>query len=194
MTLRIRGATTADFPHLAQFRIMAHGGFNEAYYDGLVPGKSVEEIIQPEFAQKGTTPYYENHWIASWDDRIAGGLHAYPWDDMANDPPNPLIPEDRHALEDPFHRLTAPGTYYIHALAVYPDFGRKGIGAALLSFARDLAAEKGFADLSLYVFAQNIGAVALYEKHGYKLAGRSPLVEHPLLRYTGDILLMIRPV
>jgi GNAT superfamily N-acetyltransferase len=191
---RIRRATEDDFLHLVHFRIMAHGGFNEAIYDGLVPGQSVEDIIQSEFAQPGTTPYYKNHWIALWVGQCAGGLHAYPWDDMANDPPNPLIPEERQALEEPFHRLTAPGTYYIHALAVYPSFGRKGIGSALLSFARDQAAENGFKDLSLYVFAQNAGAIALYEKHGYKLAGRTPLVEHPRLRYTGDILIMTRPV
>jgi ribosomal protein S18 acetylase RimI-like enzyme len=54
----------------------------------------------------------------------------------------------------------------------------------------DQAVEKGFSDLSLFVFAQNAGAVALYEKHGYKVAGRSPVVEHPLLRYTGDVLIM----
>ncbi len=173
---------------------MAHGGWNEAMYDGLVPGQSVEEIIQSEFAQPDTTYFYENHWIASWDGQIAGGLHAYPWDDMANDPPNPLIPEERYAIDEPVHCLPAPGTYYIHALAVYPDFGRKGIGFTLLSLAREQAAEKDFTDLSLYVFAQNVGAVALYERHGYKVAGRSPVVEHPLLRYTGDLLLMTCPV
>jgi ribosomal protein S18 acetylase RimI-like enzyme len=194
VTIRTRSATTADFPHLAQFRIMAHGGFNEAIYAGLVPGQSIENIIQPEFAEPDSTYFYENHWIASWDDQIAGGLHVYSWDDMANDPLNPLIPKERYALEEPFHLLTAPGTYYIHALAVYPEFGRRGIGSCLLSLARDQAAEKGFTDLSLYVFAQNVGAVELYEKHGYRVAGRSPVVEHPLLRYTGDVLIMTCPV
>jgi ribosomal protein S18 acetylase RimI-like enzyme len=173
---------------------MAHGGWNEAIYDGLVPGQSVEEIIQPEFAQPDTTYFYENHWIASLDGQIAGGLHAYPWDDMADDPPNPLVPEERHVIDEPFQRLTAPGTFYIHALAVYPEFGRRGIGSSLLSLACDQAVEKGFSDLSLFVFAQNAGAVALYEKHGYKVAGRSPVVEHPLLRYTGDVLIMTCPV
>ena len=173
---------------------MAHGGFNEAIYASLVPGQSIENIIQPEFAEPDSTYFYENHWIASWDDQIAGGLHVYSWDDMANDPLNPLIPKERYALEEPFHLLTAPGTYYIHALAVYPEFGRRGIGSCLLSLARDQAAEKGFTDLSLYVFAQNVGAVELYEKHGYRVAGRSPVVEHPLLRYTGDVLIMTCPV
>jgi ribosomal protein S18 acetylase RimI-like enzyme len=194
VTLRTKRATTADFRHLARFRIMAHGGYNEALYEGLVPGQSIEDIIQPEFAQPDSSYFYENHWIASWDGQIAGGLHAFPWDDMADDEPNPLIPEERYALEEPFHRLTAPGTYYIHALAVYPEFGRKGIGATLLSLAREQAAENDFTGLSLFVFAQNVGAVALYEKHGYEVAGRSPLVEHPLLRYTGDMLLMTCPV
>jgi ribosomal protein S18 acetylase RimI-like enzyme len=194
VTISIERATINDFSHLAQFRIMAHGGFNEALYEDVVPDQAVEDIIRAEFAQPGTTPFYENHWIASWDGEIAGGLHVYPWDDMANDPPNPLIPEERYALEEPCHNLPARGTYYIHALAVYPQHGRKGIGSALLSFARDQAAEIGFTELSLYVFSQNVGAVALYERHGYELAGRQPVVEHPLIRYTGDMLLMTRPV
>jgi len=194
ITARIRRATTDDLPHLARFRIMAHGGLNEAIYDGLVPGQSVEEIIRPELTQPGTTAFHENHWIASRDGEIAGGLHAYPWNDMADDPPNPLIPEERFEVAEPFLRLSAPGTYYIHALAVYPELTRKGIGSTLLSLARDQAVEKGLTDLSLYVFAQNAGAIALYEKHGYEVAGRSPLVEHPLLRYTGDVLIMTCPV
>jgi len=60
----------------------------------------------------------------------------------------------------------------------------------VLSLGRKHAAGKGFAECSLYVFAENVRAVALYKKHGFKEAGRCPVTQHPLLYCPGDMLLM----
>ena len=191
MTTEIRRATADDIPHLARFQIKAYGGYNEILYDGLVPGQSTESLVQPQFARPNTTPFYENHWIATCDGQVAGGIHAFPMEDMAEFPRDPLVPEERHALsEECLPHLPAPGTYYVHALAVYPEFRRKGIASTLLSLGRKHAAEKGFAECSLYVFAENVRAVALYKKHGFKEAGRYSVTEHPLLYHPGDMLLM----
>lgn len=191
MTTEIKRATADDIPHLARFQIMAYGGYNEVLYDGLVPGQSTESLVQPQFARPNTTPFYENHWVAMHDGQVAGGIHAFPMEDMAEFPQDPLVPEERHAMVGEYlHHLPAPGTYYVHALAVYPEFRRKGIASTLLSLGRKHAAEKGFAECSLYVFAENVRAVALYKKHGFKEAGRYSVTEHPLLYNTGDMLLM----
>ena len=191
MTTEIRRATADDIPHLARFAIEAYGGFNEALYDGLAPDQSLESLLHPQFARPNTTPFYENHWIAMNDDRVASGMHAFPWEDLATFPRDPLVPEARHVMvEGLMPDLPAPGTYYIHVLTVYPEFHRRGIASILLSLALKQTAEKGFAECSLYVFAENVGAVALYEKHGFKETGRGPVTEHPLLYYTGDSLLM----
>ena len=124
------------------------------------------------------------------DGQIAGGLHAYPWDDMANDPPNPLIPEERYAIDEPVHCLPAPGTYYVYTLAVYPEFRGKGLASTLLSLGLKHAAEEDFAKCSLHVFAENITAVALYKKHGFKVVDRHLVTQHPLLYHPGDMILM----
>jgi ribosomal protein S18 acetylase RimI-like enzyme len=191
MTTEIRRATAEDIPHLARFQIMAYGGYNEVLYDGLVPGQSTESLVQPQFAQPNTTPFYENHWIATCDGQVAGGIHAFPMEDMAKFPRDPLVPEERHAMaEESLCQLPVSGTYHVHAIAVYSDFRGKGIASTLLSLGCKHAAEQGFRECSLYVFAENVGAVALYKKHGFKEAGRCPVTEHPLLYCTGDMLLM----
>ena len=177
-----------DLAHLVRIRLMAHGGVNEALYGDL--GQPVEEIIEAELSEPGSTNYYHNHWVALSHDEIVGGLHAYPWDDLENDSHNPLVPQERYAIEKPFTELSAPGTYYIHALSVYPEFTRRGIGSVLLALARELAIERGITELSLFVFEQNSGAVSLYENHGYHVVGRRRIVPHRKIIYSGEVLLM----
>ncbi len=191
MATEIRRAIADDIPHLARFAIEAYGGYFEVLYDGLAPDQSTESLIQSSFSQPNTTPFYENHWVAMHDGRVAGGMHAFPMEDIEGFPLDPLVPEERHVVaEEAFNDIPAPGTYYIHVLVVYPEFQRKGIASTLLSLGLKHAAEEGFAECSLYVFAENVGAVEFYKKHGFKEAARHPVTEHPLLYYTGDALLM----
>ena len=195
MTTELRRATADDIPHLARFAIEAYGGYFEVLYDGLAPDRSTISLIQSSFSRPNTTPFYENHCIAMHDGRVAGGMHAFPMEDIEGFPRDPLVPEERHAAADEaFNDLPAPGTYYIHVLTIYPEFHRKGIATALLMLALKQTKDKGFAECSLYVFAENVGAVALYEKHDFKEAARASVTEHPLLYYTGDMLLMTRAV
>ncbi len=191
MTTELRRATVDDIPHLARFAIEAYGGYFEVLYDGLAPDQSTESLIQSSYLQPNTTPFYENHWVAMHDGRVAGGMHAFPMEDIEGFSLDPLVPEERYmAIDEDLNDIQAPGTYYIHVLTIYPEFQRKGIASTLLSLALKQTAEKGFAECSLFVFAENVGAIALYEKHGFKEAARTPVTEHPLLYYTGDMLLM----
>jgi len=93
-------------------------------------------------------------------------------------------------IEIPFLEIDATGTYYINALSVFPEFTRLGIGSLLLELARRLAVERDFTELGLHVFAENSVAVSLYKKYGYREMGRRPIIPHPRMVYSGDILLM----
>lgn len=191
-TMNLRQATIDDAPHLARFATMMDGGCYEALYDGLIPGQSTESILEPMFSQSDATDFYQNHWIAEQDGQVAGGMHAFPYDDYANDPPpDPRIPEERFAIIQPWFNLPADGTYYLLALAVYPEYCRRGIGSSLLSLACEHAKEKEFTEISLHVYTENVGAVVLYEKSGFKIVDRGPIVEHPLIRYKGETILMV---
>ena len=59
-------------------------------------------------------------------------------------------------------------------VAVHPDHRRRGLGNALLSAALEEAKKRGLALLSLEVRESNVAAIALYEKHGFTVAGKRP--------------------
>ena len=48
--------------------------------------------------------------------------------------------------------------------------------------------------MSLSVFEQNKGAVKLYERNGFRVIDRAPMVAHEQIRYTSEVLLMTAPV
>lgn len=61
---------------------------------------------------------------------------------------------------------------YITNVAVYPQYRRMGVAAALLNKVFDFAKEKGLSFVSLEVRASNTAAVSLYQKTGFKEEGR----------------------
>lgn len=188
MAVKIRNAMESDLKYLVRIRIMAHGGFNEALYENLE--RSVAEIIAAEMMNPTSTEHYQNYWVAEDGGDVAGGILAFPFDDQNRGIDHPQLPADRVYLEEPFESLEAAGTYYIHAVTVFPKLTRRGTGSVLLDLAREHAIETGLNALSLYVFAENKAAISLYEKHGYLVAGRRPLHPHSRFVYSGDILLM----
>jgi ribosomal protein S18 acetylase RimI-like enzyme len=174
--------------------LAVHGLFDALYHD-TIPGLSTNEIYERVLARTGTVRSYENASVAVHQSSVIGEVHAYPFDDAANDPPNPLVLKDRLVLFEPFERLgpLAAGTYYITSLSVYPEFRGNGIGTKLMKLAHSHAEQRGFSKLSLFVFDVN-QAVKLYQRLGFVVNGRSPLIKHGLLHASGDVLLMTRPV
>ena len=60
----------------------------------------------------------------------------------------------------------------INNVAVCPQSRRQGVGSALLEALRLFAAERKLSFLTLEVRASNMGARALYARHGYQEVGR----------------------
>lgn len=71
----------------------------------------------------------------------------------------------------------------IHALAVDPDFSRKGVGRRMVEFCMDYAKENGFRAIRLDAVPKNLPARHMYESLGFRFAG-----ERDLKRYETGIL------
>ena len=192
MTVKIRKARVADIPHMAYVAIQAFGGYAEVMYEGAIPGRTVQQMVEHRFSRGGTTSSISNSRIAEDDGTVLGGLHAFPMDLSEDDPQDLLIPEDRYPVFAPFEHLHVDGSYYINAMAVYPQFRGQGIARQLMEKAEDEAVAMNFDHASLHVFAENANALQLYERIGYREFARRPVVRHPSLQYGGDLLVMTK--
>lgn len=64
----------------------------------------------------------------------------------------------------------AAGERFLHKLYVLPDLQRRGIGSALLVEVGRQARSVGAKVISLRVNRANLGAIAAYEVHGFRIA------------------------
>jgi GNAT superfamily N-acetyltransferase len=170
----------------------ASGGLVEAVYEGTIPGRSTHLIVEHLFSRPNAATTFANCSVAENEERVLGSIHAFPMDAMGDDPADPLMPEDRLYLYEPFEHMHADGSYYIMAVAVYREFQGSGVGKRLIAEAEAAAKAKGFTETSLNVFSENEGAVRLYVALGYEERARQPVVGHDKIRYGGDYLLMVR--
>jgi len=63
----------------------------------------------------------------------------------------------------------------IHLLMVRPCAAGKGVGSALVNYAAEVSKQRGCTVIRLDTGEQNIPAVSLYEKSGFKLAEKAPM-------------------
>ena len=195
MDIAFRPAASGDIPALARLHMMAAHGLFDALYGNTIPGLSTTEIYERVLARAEEFRSYKSITVATHAGGIVGEVQMLPYDEMEKVPPDPLVPKDRLALYQPFERLDAlgAGSYYINILAVDPEFRSKGIGSRLVDLVRSRAIQEGFSKLSLHSF-EDPRAVALYQRLGFTVAGRSPLVQHEQLQFSGDLLLMMRSI
>ena len=192
MDVDIRPARAEDIPHMARFAMLAFGGYGEVMYEGVIPGRTAQQLMEHRFARAGTTSSLRYSRVAEGRRAVLGGLHAFPADLAAEDPEDLLIPEERYPVFEPFKHLDAAGSFYVNILAVYAEHRGRGIAWRLMEAAESEAKAGGFKTVSLIVFAENLGAMKLYEGLGYREAGRAPVVPHPSLDFGGDLLLLTR--
>lgn len=73
-------------------------------------------------------------------------------------------------------RDLAVGEYLVlHAVAVAPDFQRRGLGKKIIEYCANYAAEKNYSALRLDIVPGNFPAKKLYEACGFKFVGAADL-------------------
>ena len=174
---------------------MAFGGLMEVVYADVVADAPLEKLLEWRFTQLGSVRSYEHCLIAQEGSQTAGMIYAFPSDRLEGAPSDPRVTPQGLGFLSPanelFHQIKG-SSYYISALAVYPEFRGTGTGRRLIAAAASDALRMGFPALSLLSFEQNDLATPLYRRLNFEVTARSRVIPHPLMRYTGDLLLMTR--
>jgi ribosomal protein S18 acetylase RimI-like enzyme len=194
MEISLRPAVKSDIPDLARLLQMAGGGLMDAVYHDLIPGRPVGEIMEGRFRNEASYSHYRYSTVAVAHGKIAGGVNLYALDDPAVHWIDPIVPETRRLVLQPFSHLKPAGGLYVDFIAVYPGFQGKGVGKLLLAFAVSEARRRGLPLLHLHVFEENGAAVRLYQSIGFDIAKSHPVTPHPMLAYGGNMVLMSCPV
>lgn len=189
----LRSARKEDARALAQLIDIAGEGFGTYLWaQAAAPGENALDVGTRRARREEGGFSYRNAVVAEIDGKIAGLLLGYrlasPYDpgDLAALPAmvRPLVELESHAS----------ASWYVNALAAFPEYRNHGLGTRLLAEADRIAREARAPALSLIVADQNEGAKRLYLRTGYREVARRPLVPFPGLGHTGDWVLMTRPV
>ena len=186
--LTFRAATREDSRKIAELFSISSDGVVDYVWSTLAPeypGLEPIEIGALRYAQEEGNFSYTNCVVAEREGAVIGQLCAFPVEaatEISDEPVDPIL--------EPYVRLEIPGTLYISSLALFDEFRGMGLGTKMLSIARDQARERNLDALSLLVFERNTGALKLYEREGFLEVDRAPVVPHPLIHHTGEVILM----
>ncbi len=189
MELKIHKAGVEHAARLAELMNMAGEGIPAHLWERIAgPEEDVLEFGARRVAQAEGGFSYTNAHIAEVDGEIAGMLLSYRLPD-----PHEIGPlEEVPPVVRPLVELEAevPGSWYVNAVATDARYRGQGVGRKLMETAEQLASSSGAETLSLIVAEQNAGALRLYEKLGYQIIARRPIIPFPNCPHTGDWVLM----
>ena len=134
---------------------------------------------------------YRNTIVAEHDGHPVAGLVSFPLPDH----PEPVT-DSMSPLFVPLQELEnlASGTWYVNVLAAYPEQRGRGFGGALLAVADQLAAQAGKRGMSIIVSDTNTGARQLYERCGYREAGKRAMVKEDWQHPGTNWVLLTKPI
>ncbi len=191
--VKIRQADSTDGPVLAELTTLASDGMLDALLQGLVPEATTQQMMTKLFKTDNDTYCWKNATVAEIKGEPAGMVLSYPAKEFKIKDDGKLSKE-RISIMKPFEALSEKNSFYISAVAVYPDFRGVGIGTKLLNHAGELAKKSGYDSISLHVFEENEEARKLYEKQGFEAKGKTPVSKHHMLNHSGNLLLMTKKI
>jgi ribosomal protein S18 acetylase RimI-like enzyme len=191
--MHIRDALSEDAPDLARLIDEAGEGMPEYLWRRAMPvGADPFEYGAQRAARDEGAFSYRNARIAEVDGRTAGMVLAYRLPDPYELDRLDELPEIVRPLV--LLESRAPASWYINAIACYPQFRGMGVGSALMTDSAQQARGEGAGRLSLIVASANQGAYALYCRLGYEEIARQPLVAYPGAPPGGEWILMLKTI
>jgi ribosomal protein S18 acetylase RimI-like enzyme len=131
------------------------------------------EHLRRYFRQDGNRFSYQNVQVAEWSSEVVGLVLSFGGRDEArlNAAVGGWI---EHEAQD--------DEWYVDALAVFTEWGRKGIGARLMGTAELQARQHHYSRIALNVASENQPARDLYARLGYVVARQTILYQRSYVR------------
>jgi ribosomal protein S18 acetylase RimI-like enzyme len=190
----LRPATRKDAVDLAILMDMASRGLLNWFWSTLAElGQSALEVGRDRILNRSDVPSHYSRWcVAEQDGVIAGGYAGYVV-------PEPYDPGDVSDLPDVYAPLLelealAAGSWFLIAIAVYPEFRKTGLGSTLLNSAIEAGKGAGAERISLTVSTANEAALMLYTRYQFSEIARRDAVCFPASGAIGEWLLLERAV
>ncbi len=185
-SINFRSATRDDARRIAELYSIASDGVSDYIWSKQSrPGDNLLDIGQQRYERRNTSFSFENCLVAQSDEKVVAVLLSY---EMKED--------DDYVVEDPvlkpFWLLEEPKSLYIAGVAVDPHWRRQGVATELMTMAENKCRQKHLQKMSLIVFEANIIAYKFYLRRGFTEVMRKPVVPHPLIKFTGDALLLVK--
>jgi ribosomal protein S18 acetylase RimI-like enzyme len=198
MPVNIRQAKPDDALALARLFLLAAHGIAEAVYRDLIPGQATDQIIANRRVRpEGRSSSFTN-WQVAQDDQgqIVGAMNAFALDQTGRSLPEPLLTEERLAVIGPLIELdaVAQGTYFINAIATFPAHRQHGTGRQLIGLACDDARHARLPAVTLTTFEEDTRLVDYYLGLGFGVVAARPIVPHPCIVHSGNLILMSKPI
>jgi len=185
-SIEYRAATRSDSRRIAELYSIASDGVSDYIWSKMAgAGQSLLDIGQQRYERKNTAFSYENCIVAEAEGQVIAVMLTY---EMQED--DDYVEED--PVLKPFWLLEEPNSFYIAGIAVDTSWRQKGIARTLMSMAESRCRQIGLPALSLIVFEANTVAHDFYLRLGYIETMRKPIVEHEMIHYTGDALLLVK--
>ena len=189
--MTVRSAARSDCAELAQLINVAGDGLPLYLWQQMAgPGEDPWQIARERAARDSGGFSYRNSIVAEVDGKIAGALVGYP----VADQPEPIDPANTPPMFVPLlqHENLAAGTWYVNAVAAFPEARGLGVGSELMRCAERRAVELGLRGVSLIVSDANKGARRLYERLGYLETASRPMIKEQWQNDGENWVLMIK--
>lgn len=192
---RFRPADRADADFLVPLVAESSGGVWPAVWKALAyDGESVEASGTRYLADASNDLSIANTILAESDGIRIGAMISYREENVtpngSESRDHSPLPRDLIEALKPYRDLSDPDSLFIAELCCLPEARGQGLGTQFLACARESAASRGLPRVSLRVFSDNVGAVRLYERSGFQIVDRRPVMPHPDIKVVGSVLLM----
>lgn len=175
--ITFRSATQEDCAHLVLFADMATRRLTSFLWGQMAaPGQSAFEVGRNVIRNvESHFTHFSNWRVAEHQGETVGALNGY----VIPEPTTSALPVPDIVV--PLNELKnmVAGTWYISAIAIYPEQQGKGFGSQLLAEAERIARLAGYNHLTLLVGSFNTGAYQLYQRCGFTEWARRSFLPFP---------------